>query len=199
MKKISVTKQISTITIGLIAMLMLLVAPVYAGQDTDMEQGGAFAGETTGQDAILASSLMDYDVQDAQGNKVGSVSDIMIDQDGKVEYIVLSEGASFLGFGDTDLVPVPWNKVDTGHIGEDQDAVILSLSKEELENAPVFNADEWQAFLKGERQQEVRGYYGTEDDDDRQPGQEQMMEEQNGDAYEMEKEETEGRDEDDRY
>ena len=208
MKKISITKKISVTTIGLIAMLMLLAAPVSAGKDSDMEkegerargsERGATAGETTGQDAILASSLMDYDVQDAEGNKVGSVSDIMIGPDGNVEYIVLSEGASFLGFGDTDLIPVPWNKVNTGQIGEDQDAVMLSLSKEELENAPVFNEDEWQAFLQGERQQEVRGYYGTEDDDDRQPGQEQMMEEQNGDAYEMEKEESEGKDKERRY
>lgn len=175
MKKVSIT------TIGLIAMLMLMAAPIYAGDAYDMEQGG--------EKAILASSLMDREVQGAQGEKIGTVSDIMIGSDGNVEYIVLSEGASFLGFGETDLVPVPWSKVNTGDIGEDQEIVTLSLSNQELENAPAFNEEEWQAFLGGEKQQEVRGYYGTEDEDARPWEQEQMME----------KKETEGRSGDSKY
>ncbi len=188
MKNVSITKKISITTIGLIAMLMLLAAPMYA-----MEHGAEKAKGSTTQDAILASSLMDRDVQDAQGEKIGSVSDIMIGSDGNVEYIVLSEGASFLGFGDTDLVPVPWSKVNTGNIGEDQDIVTLSLNKEELENAPAFNEEEWKAFLGGEKQQEVRGYYGTEDD--RPSGHDQMMEEKTGEPYEMETEDKGGEDE----
>ncbi len=122
------------------------------------------AGQMTRNDAILASSLMDLEVHDVQGDQIGEVADIMIGPDGNVEYIVLSQKDGFLGFGETDLVPVPWSKVNTANIGEDQDAVTLSLSKQELEKAPAFNEEEWQAFLRGEKQQEVRGYFGTEDD-----------------------------------
>ena len=199
MKMISITKKISITTIGLIAMLMLLAAPMYGGNASAMEHGDekakgserggmTSAGEMTGQDAIQASSLMDREVHDAEGNTIGSVADMIIGQDGNVEYIVLSEGAGILGLGETDLLPVPWNKVNTGDIGEDQETVTLSLSQQELENAPAFDKDEWQAFLKGERQQEVRGYYGTEDDDARPTGQDQMMEEQNGESYDMQQE-----------
>ncbi len=203
MKKISVT------LIGLAAMLMLLAAPMVAGKASAMEHGGkkakgsekggmTSAGEMTGHDAILASSLIDWDVQDAQGNKIGEVSDIMIGPDGNVEYIVLSQKDGFLGLGEKDLVPVPWSKVNTANIDKDQDAVTLSLSKQDLENAPSFNEAEWQAFLRGEKQQEVRGYFGTEDDA-RPSGQEQMMRDKTGqksgmntgDSYEKKNEETE--------
>ncbi len=132
-------KKISTTTIGLFAMLMLLAAPMYGGNASAMEHGDekakgsemggmTSAGEMTGQDAIQASSLMDRKVNDAEGNAIGSVSDIMIGPDGDVEYIVLSKGAGFLGLGESDLLPVPWNKVDTGNIGEDQETVTLSLT-----------------------------------------------------------------------
>ncbi len=218
MKKISITKKLSITLIGLIAMLMLLAAPLYAGEASAMEHKGekakgserdgmTSAGEMTRQDdAILASSLMDWDVQDAQGNKIGSVADLMIGPDGKIEYIVLSEGIGFLGFGETDLVPVPWSKVNTADISEDQDAVTLSLSKQELENAPAFNEEEWKAFLRGEKQQEVRGYYGTEDEDASPSGQEQMWEQtgqepgtETGESYEMKTDEAEGKGEEDKY
>lgn len=206
MKKISITM------IGLIAMLMLLAAPMHAGTASAAEHEGektkgsemgekASAGEMTGNNAIQASSLMDREVQDAEGNKIGSVADMMIGPDGNVEYIVLSEGAGFLGLGDKDRMPLPWSKVETGDIGENQEALTVSLSKQELENAPAFNEEEWQAFLKGEKQQEVRGYYGTEDD--RQSGHEKMMKEKSGqksgESHEMKKKEKEGKGEEDKY
>ncbi len=228
MKKLSITKKISITTIGLIASLMLLAAPMYAGQASSMKDGGekakgssmkdgdtkakgsergklASAGETTGQDAIQASFLMDREVQDAQGNKIGSVTDIMIGPDGKVEYIVLSEGSGLLGLGEKDFMPVPWSKVNTGNIAKDQEALTLSLNKQELENAPTFNEEEWQAFLQGERQQEVRGYYGTEDA--RPSGQKHMMKEKTdqktgmktGDSNERDREETERKSGKDKY
>lgn len=216
MKKISIRKKISITTIGLIAMLMLLAAPMYAGKASAMEPGSekakasekgkmTTAGEMTRHDAIQASSLMDREVQDAQGNKIGSVADMMIGPDGNVEYIVLSEGAGFLGLGEKDRMPVPWSKVKIGDIGKDQEALTLSLNKEELENAPAFNEEEWQAFLQGEKQQEVRGFYGTEDA--RPSGQKHMMKEKTGhepgkktgESYEMKKEKTEGKGKEGKY
>ncbi|MFO8112582.1 MAG: PRC-barrel domain-containing protein [Desulfosalsimonadaceae bacterium] len=202
MKKISIT------LIGLIAMLMLLAAPVYAEKTSAMNQGGekatssekgkmTSAGEMTRQDAIQASSLMDREVQDAQGNNIGSVTDMMIGPDGNVAYIVLSQGDGILGLGEKDFMPVPWSKVNTGDIGKDQEALTLSLSKQELENAPAFTEEEWQAFLRGEKQQEVRGYYETQGA--RSSGQELKMKEKTGKEpgmntgkpHEMKKKETE--------
>lgn len=180
MKKTSITKKISIATIGLIAMLALLAAPMYAGKASAMEpmgktatdsqrSGMTSAGEMSRQDVIQASTLMDRDVHDAQGNKIGSVADMMIGPDGNVRYIVLSQKDGFLGMGKKNLVPVPWSKVNARDIGDDQKALTLSLSKQQLENAPSFNNDEWKAFLRAEKQQEVRGFYGTED---ARPGQE---------------------------
>ena len=51
------------------------------------------------------SQLMDRDVKGSNGEKIGEVSDVILDRNGNVSYIIVSHGG-VLGMGDR-LTPIP--------------------------------------------------------------------------------------------
>lgn len=171
--------------IGLIVMTAFIVAPVYAqstssnsGSENPMSttsQSGSEQMSQTGsmaqsgqQSAIRVSQLMDKSVQDEQGNSVGKVSDVIINPQGKADYIVVSEGGGFLGGG--KLKPIPWDKVEAQSISSNQRAITIAVSQDKLKNAPAFNKNEWQSFTQGNMDQKIRGYYGTSGSESGQSG-----------------------------
>ncbi len=191
--------KIKMTLIGLLVMVTFVVAPVYAASDTatdtgtssqSMDQTGAGsssdqmgAGSSSDQmgqmaqgsqqSAIRVSQLMDKSVQDEQGKDIGKVSDVVIGQDGKAEFIVLSQGGGFLGTGGGgELKPIPWDKVQTQNIGQDQNAITVSVNQDQLQNAPSFSKNDWQSFTQGDMNQQVRGYYGSQG---AQPSQQDQM------------------------
>lgn len=73
-------------------------------------------------------------VYNAEGDKLGSIDDLMIDKlSGQVRYAVLEFGG-FLGMG-KDRYPIPWGmlKYDTA-----QEGYVVPLHKETLEGAPKY-------------------------------------------------------------
>src|SRR5215208_8126904 len=73
-------------------------------------------------------------VYNANGDKLGSIDDIVIDKlSGQVRYAALEFGG-FLGVG-TDRYPIPWStlKYDTR-----LDGYVVPLRKEQLEGAPRY-------------------------------------------------------------
>jgi sporulation protein YlmC with PRC-barrel domain len=169
--------------VGFVLALSLIAAPALADKHEQKAKDEKAAGEMhekaekgareMGQKAepmgagkaetFQASQLMDLRVNDPQGNEIGQVSDVLIDSEGNVEYIVLSEGDGILGFGDGKLRPVPWDKVDAQSLGEDQEALTIAVDKERLKDAPAFSKSEWQGLSAQEREQQIRGYYGEEE------------------------------------
>ena len=88
---------------------------------------------------LSASTLAGDEVKNAQGEKLGEVKEIMVDtENGRVAYAVLSFGG-FLGMGDK-LFAIPWSAL---HLGHDEHAFTLNVSKEALQNAPGFDKDNW--------------------------------------------------------
>jgi sporulation protein YlmC with PRC-barrel domain len=95
-------------------------------------------------------------VYNPEGEKLGSIDDLMIDRaTGQVRYAVLEFGG-FLGMG-TDRYPIPWSmlKYDDGRSG-----YIVPLDKARLEKAPRYS-DERVPTYDSEYGQRVNTYYET--------------------------------------
>ncbi len=101
------------------------------------------------------SQLMDRDVKGANGEKIGEVSDVILDRNGNVSYIVVSHGG-VLGMGDR-LTPIP---VSAFHKGNGRD-LMVNIDRNRLDNAPHFTSNQWPNFEDRTWDQQVRGYYGA--------------------------------------
>ncbi len=87
---------------------------------------------------ISSSKVEGTNVYNLQGDKLGSIDDLVIDKrSGQVRYAALEFGG-FLGIG-TDRYPLPWNmlKYDTA-----KDGYVVNLDKGQLEGAPRYTEDE---------------------------------------------------------
>jgi sporulation protein YlmC with PRC-barrel domain len=92
----------------------------------------------TSGNLINAEKVHGTDVYNMQGDKLGSIEDLVLDKiEGRVQYAVLSFGG-FLGMGDKHY-PLPWAalKYDTNKGG-----YMVNLDKAQLENAPAYEANE---------------------------------------------------------
>lgn len=109
--------------------------------------------------AVLSSStLSGDDVVNRDGNKLGSLKEIMIDFDrGEVAYGVVSRGG-FAGVGEK-LFAVPWElfSLDT-----EAHELILDIAEDVLDNSPGFDADNWPSFGDFEWRTDVHEYYGLD-------------------------------------
>lgn len=88
---------------------------------------------------LTASSIMEDEVVNPRGEKLGGINDLMIDlSSGKIEYVVIELGG-FLGIGEKYFaVPFELLKVNAK-----EGVFILDQSKEALHAAPGFDKDHW--------------------------------------------------------
>ena len=91
------------------------------------------------QDQYLASKFKGTDVIGSDDKKIGDVSDILFDKDGKVEAYVIGVGG-FLGIGSKDvaLAPSAFQVVPADTSKHESDKLRLSMTKDELKNAANF-------------------------------------------------------------
>jgi sporulation protein YlmC with PRC-barrel domain len=107
-----------------------------------------------------ADNLQGQSVTSRNGEHLGSINDLVISRDGRVEYIILSRGG-FLGLG-TDLVPIPWQAARLQAGADNQ--LTTAITPQQLEGAPSLGE---LAILD---EQQVHSYYGTEPRMEYQPG-----------------------------
>jgi sporulation protein YlmC with PRC-barrel domain len=92
------------------------------------------SGMPTMMNEMYASNLIGASVKNAQGENLGKIDELVIDpQEARIKAAVVSVGG-VLGIG-AKSVAVPWNKVTLG-AGDDRDAVVVAMGREELEQAP---------------------------------------------------------------
>ena len=84
----------------------------------------------------LASDIYKADVYDNAENKVGVVSDLIVDSSGNVTTAVVSVGG-FLGVGKKD-VAVPFKDLKVAS-RDGKDWLVLNQSKEDLKAAPAYD------------------------------------------------------------
>jgi sporulation protein YlmC with PRC-barrel domain len=108
------------------------------------------------QVVLSADTLTGDTVFNAAGDHLGKIEDFMLDvESGRIRYAVLSFGG-VLGIGNKLFaVPPEALVVDT-----DRKCLVLDVEREQLENAPGFDKDNWPNFADPTLGREIYGYYG---------------------------------------
>src|SRR5918996_5039684 len=99
----------------------------------------------------LEEKYEDYKVYDNQGEKIGKVDDLFVDETDREEYIGVKMG--FLGLKST-LIPM-----DIVRVNEGDRTIEVSESKDHVSNAPSFDDDE---DITPDYEDRIRSYFGLE-------------------------------------
>lgn len=135
------------------ASLALSAAPIA----TAASHKNPMPGPDTGVPAKL-TSLIGAKVENAQAEKIGSVSDLAVDfASGRIVHVIVRSGG-FLSLGSRTLaIPPGAVRFDaatgTAHV---------DLPQARLKTAPDFETAQWGDFYKSDRAQEADRYYGSE-------------------------------------
>jgi sporulation protein YlmC with PRC-barrel domain len=148
-------------------MLSLTLALVLATSMAWAQAAGQ-QGMQSGQQSQMKveEDLVGKTVVSSKGEDLGRVEDVVADQNGKVQYIILSHGG-MLGMGG-ERVPVPWSAVQqssaqqAGQQKDQADRLVINIDKQKLENAPKLSRNETLDLNDPQMNQKIHSYYGTE-------------------------------------
>src|SRR5215210_8925230 len=99
----------------------------------------------------LEEKYEDYKVYDNQGERIGKVDDLFVDEQDREEYIGVKMG--FFGMKST-LIPM-----DLVRVNEGERSVEVSDSKDHVKSAPSFDDDE---DITPDYEDRIRSYFGLE-------------------------------------
>jgi sporulation protein YlmC with PRC-barrel domain len=99
----------------------------------------------------LEEKYEDYKVYDNQGERIGKVDDLFVDETDREEYIGVKMG--FLGLKST-LIPM-----DIVRVNEGERTIEVSESKDRVRNAPSFDDDE---DITPDYEDRIRSHFGLE-------------------------------------
>jgi sporulation protein YlmC with PRC-barrel domain len=159
------------LVVGLTVPTLMLASTAFAAQSdktmqrtqTTTQQEHIKSRQATDAHIYRASQLVGADVENAQGNNLGEIYDVVIDPaDGSIAYAVLAAGG-FLGMGEK-FFAIPWRAFqprvdDDGEIEE----VILNVEKDRFQDAPGFDKGQWPDMANPQWGQTVHAYYGQQD------------------------------------
>ncbi len=109
---------------------------------------------------ISSEKVTSTSVENARGDSLGHIDDIMIDKiSGRVAYAILQYG-SFLGMGGKRFA-LPWDllKYDTG-----RNAYLVDISEDRLKNAPSYDEGSEPAWGDRNYNRQLHDYYGSKAD-----------------------------------
>ncbi len=109
-----------------------------------------------GPEIMASSTLEGNDVINAEGEKLGTLDEIMIDVPrGKVAYAVLSRGG-ILGLGDK-LFAIPWSALT---LDTERKCFLLNIDVQRLKDAEGFDKDNWPRMADLSWASDLHDYYG---------------------------------------
>jgi sporulation protein YlmC with PRC-barrel domain len=82
---------------------------------------------------LRARTLIGLDIKNAQNETIGSIDDVVVDTDGRVQQVVVSVGG-FLGVG-ARSVAISWNDV---HFDATREVATVNMTKDQLSAQPDF-------------------------------------------------------------
>lgn len=135
---------------GLLIALFITSTVFAAGQGHQMSSSSGMSMGMAKASEILGKNLVNH-----QDEELGEVQDLIVGENGKISHLIISRGG-VLGLGE-DLIPIPWSAARANFQG---DKIVLNINKEKLQQAPSFQAGNWEEFFSEGRQEEIRGYYG---------------------------------------
>jgi sporulation protein YlmC with PRC-barrel domain len=135
-----------------LALALGLTAGAYAQTAPTGGAGAIMTQQQTGE--MLAEDIIGANVRNAQNESIGSVSDLILDQNGQLKGAVISVGG-FLGIGDKK-VAVPWSEVKMssaatasgsagGSTASADPVVMVNMTKDQLKEAPAYKTVAQQA------------------------------------------------------
>lgn len=86
--------------------------------------------------ALSIDSTLGADVRNLQDEHLGSIEDVVLSQDGSIEYVLLSRGG-FFGLG-REYVPVSWQNL---RVVPALDTFVLDVPEDVIEQAPQIDRD----------------------------------------------------------
>lgn len=126
----------------------------------DRDTYGMYKNEnmTDSAQALMgADTLIGNDVYNHKEEDLGDIKEIMLDiRSGRISYAVLSFGG-FMGVGEK-LFAVPWSTLTLDTTNK---RFILKIDKEQLKDAPGFDADKWPDMADPVWNNTIHSYYGT--------------------------------------
>jgi len=122
-----------------VALALAAAAPVAYAQtatthDTRVVAANEVPLHSIQADEIRASKMIGSAVYDVQNRKIGSVNDVILNKDGKVDAVVIDVG-SFLGMGGKDVAVLP------SDIKTDNNRLTLDRTKEQLQQMASYNLE----------------------------------------------------------
>ncbi len=119
----------------------------------------AAVGDTPSRGVIRSSELLGYNIENAEGEDLGSVNDAIISlEQGCINYLVLSFGG-ILGLGDNQYL-IPWRAVTIDPVEE---RLLLNIDPSALDAAPTFDVDNLPDMTSAEWDSELTGYWNAID------------------------------------
>ena len=113
-----------------VAMALAASAPAYAQTAANHESRTVAMNETLPHriqsDEVRATKMIGSAVYDVQNRKIGSVADLILNKDGKLDVVVIDVG-TFLGMGGKNIAVLP-NEIKT-----DNNRLTLDRTKEQLQ------------------------------------------------------------------
>lgn len=120
----------------LLAVATAFTTPLFAQQSTKQR-----SDKVQVETVYRASTIKGMGVYNREGERVGTVDELVIDvEKGQVVYAAMSVGG-FLGVGDK-LFAIPWREF-TLEVGEDGKFFRVDITKEKLQKAEGFDKDAW--------------------------------------------------------
>ena len=125
-----------------------------------MDQAMEQQAEVDFANSYKASTLQDLDVNDMQGETIGKIGDMLIDDQGTVSHVVVMEEGGLLGGGGQSYV-IPWDQVQ---FDEQQRTASVNVSQDQLstefsafEELPPTKLEQAQQQETGDMQQQPEG------------------------------------------
>ena len=113
-----------------VALALAATVPAYAQtaatHDTRLTAANEALPHSIQPDEVRASKMIGSAVYDVQNRKIGSVADLILNKDGKIDAVVIDVG-SFLGMGGKNVAVMP-NELKT-----DNNRLTLDRTKEQLQ------------------------------------------------------------------
>jgi sporulation protein YlmC with PRC-barrel domain len=120
--------------------LMIAIGPVAA--QTTPTAPLSFAGKQNSSE-VLGTDFIGTPVNGKDGQPLGKITNLVFDQEGRIELAVIGVGG-FLGIGEKE-VAVPFDAVKSGEANNKQ-VFVLDATKEELKAAPAYKTLSGEAF-----------------------------------------------------
>jgi sporulation protein YlmC with PRC-barrel domain len=130
------------VTLTAAAALMIALTPA-AAQTTESAPIAFVERQTDAE--MLGTDFINTPVTTKDGQKIGTISNLVFDQTGRIELAVIGVGG-FLGVGSKD-VAVPFDSVKLAIVGN-QHVFVIDATKETLKAAPTYHTLSRQALDK---------------------------------------------------